>query len=58
MTTNGGCKSKDLILYTGQSQTIEGGSLVIQSGMGKNSMDGNGLAMACVGLREKRDWDY
>jgi hypothetical protein len=31
----GGCESKDLILYTGGSQSIEGGSLVKQSGIGK-----------------------
>jgi hypothetical protein len=44
-----GCESKDLILYTGDSQSIEGGSLVIQSGMGKNSMEGDGLGTNCKG---------
>jgi hypothetical protein len=44
------------MLYNGDSQSIKGGSLVIQSGMGKKSMEGNGLIMACVGL--EHDWDY
>jgi hypothetical protein len=48
-----GVQSKDLILYAGDSESIEEGSLVIQSGMGKNAMEGNRLTMACVGLREK-----
>jgi hypothetical protein len=46
------------MLYTGDSQSIEGGSLVIQSGMGKNSMEGDGLATKGNGTtrdREKRD---
>jgi hypothetical protein len=33
--TNEGCESKDLILYTGDSQSIEGGSLVIPKWDGK-----------------------
>jgi hypothetical protein len=33
-----GSKSKDLLLDNGDSQSIEGGSLVIRSGMGKNQV--------------------